>query len=390
MDSVKLPVNLTWKLLARIFDDLSLESLCNDLFKRNECSPSNSYEIIYGLTLALLRDTYSLYESQSDGVTADVQLYDLDKTIRFNTLANSEVYGKTMKYNWFCKEHAIFVKVLQICEANSSKSFIKSLSDYKSEIETKFRVRFNDYRLEQKELYDFLKDQFDFDDFRFTKYSLMRRNEALYRNLCILAYLVLASDDINTSDRGSNLLDYSKLDCLLIQLYGVREIWRNINNIKQLHGKKHYRFDKEVASGVGGSLRPDAVYCFDNQPLQDILVDVKLYANPCIDGGVYKYRSNFNQVTTYALAYASFIGSKEADKSSRKDINYTDINAWILHFRKNITNREQGLNGKQLFDFSPVRVYNIDLSESKGIEYLDEQIKVFVSTYLLKEDDNLC
>ena len=385
MDSVKLPVNLTWKLLARIFDDLSLESLCNDLFKRNECSPSNSYEIIYGLTLALLRGTYSLYESQSDGVTANVQLYDLDKTIRFNTLANSEVYGKTMKYNWFCKEHAIFVKVLQICEANSSKSFIKSLSNYKSEIETNFRVRFNDYRLEQKELYDFLKDQFDFDIFKFTKYSLMRRNETLYRNLCILAYLVLASDDINTSDRGSDLLDYSKLDCLLIQLYGVKEIWRNINNIKQLHGKKHYRFDKEIASGIGGSLRPDAVYCFDNQPLQDILVDVKLYANPCIENGVYKYRNNFNQVTTYALAYASFIGSKEVNKSSRKDINYTDVNAWILHFRKDITNREQGLNGKQLFDFSPVRVYNIDLSESKGIEYLDEQIKIFVHTYLVKE-----
>lgn len=289
------------------------------------------------------------------------------------------------KYNWFCKEHAIFVKVLQICEANSSKSFIKSLSNYKSEIETNFRVRFNDYRLEQKELYDFLKDQFDFDDFKFTKYSLMRRNETLYRNLCILAYLVLASDDINTSDRGSNLLDYSKLDCLLIQLYGVKEIWRNINNIKQLNGKKHYRFDKEIASGVGGSLRPDAVYCFDNQPLRDILVDVKLYANPCIENGVYKYRNNFNQVTTYALAYASFIGSKEANKSSRKDINYTDVNAWILHFRKDITNREQGLNGKQLFDFSPVRVYNIDLSESKGIEYLDEQIKIFVHTYLVKE-----
>lgn len=385
MDSVKLPVNLTWKLLARIFDDLSLESLCNDLFKRNECSPSNSYEIIYGLTLALLRGTYSLYESSSDGVTANVQLYDLDKTIRFNTLANSEVYGKTMKYNWFCKEHAIFVKVLQICEVNSSKSFIKSLSNYKSEIETNFGVRFNDYRLEQKELYDFLKDQFDFDTFKFTKYSLMRRNELLYQNLCILAYLVLASDDINTSDRGSNLLDYSKLDCLLIQLYGVKEIWRNINNIKQLHGKKHYRFDKEIASGVGGSLRPDAVYCFDNQPLRDILVDIKLYANPSIVNGVYKYRNNFNQVTTYALAYASFIGSKEVNKSSRKDINYTDVNAWILHFRKDITNREQGLNGKQLFDFSPVKVYNIDLSESKGIEYLDEQIKIFVHTYLVKE-----
>lgn len=385
MDSAKLPVNLTWKLLARIFDDLSLESLCNDSFKRNECSPSNSYEIIYGLTLALLRGTYSLYESQSDGVTANVQLYDLDKTIRFNTLANSEVYGKNMKYNWFCKEHAIFVKVLQICEANSSKSFIKSLSNYKSEIETNFRVRFNDYRLEQKELYDFLKEQFDFDTFKFTKYSLMRRNELLYRNLCILAYLVLASDDINTSNRGSNLLDYSKLDCLLIQLYGVKEIWRNINNIKQLHGKKHYRFDKEIASGVGGSLRPDAVYCFDSQTLQDILVDVKLYANPCIENGVYKYRNNFNQVTTYALAYASFIGSKEVNKSSRKDINYTDVNAWILHFRKDITNREQGLNGKQLFDFSPVKVYNIDLSESKGIEYLDEQIKIFVHTYLVKE-----
>lgn len=171
----------------------------------------------------------------------------------------------------------------------------------------------------------------------------------------------------------------------MIQLYGVREIWRNINNIKQLHGNKHYRFDKEIASGVGGSLRPDAVYCFDNQPLRDILVDVKLYANPCIDGGVYKYRNNFNQVTTYALAYASFISFKEVNKSSRKDINYTDVNAWILHFRKNITNREQRLNGKQLFDFSPVRVYNIDLSESKGIEYLDEQIKIFVNTYLVNE-----
>lgn len=124
--------------------------------------------------------------------------------------------------------------------------------------------------------------------------------------------------------------------------------------------------------------------------LHDILVDVKLYANPCIDGGVYKYRNNFNQVTTYALAYASFIGSKEANKSSRKDISYTDVNAWILHFRKNITNREQGLNGKQLFDFSQVRVYNIDLSESKGIEYLDEQIKIFVNTYLVKEDNKLC
>ena len=390
MDSVKLPVNLTWKLLARIFDDLSLESLCNDLFKRNEYSPSNSYEIIYGLTLVLLKDTYPLCESLSDGITANVQLYDLDKTIRFNTLANSEVYGKTMKYNWFCKEHAIFVKVLQVCEANSSKSFIKSLSDYKSEIEFKFRVRFNDYRLEQKELYDFLKDQFDFDTFELTKYSLMRRNELLYRNLCILAYLVLGCDDMNTSDSGSSLLDYSKLDCLLIQLYGVKEIWRNINNIKQLHGKKHYRFDKEIASGVGGSLRPDAVYYFDNQSIRDILVDVKLYASPCIENGVYKYRNNFNQVTTYALAYTSFINSKKVSKSSRKEINYIDVNAWILHFRKNITNREQKLNGLQLFDFSPVRVYNIDLSEDRGIEYLDEQIKLFVSNYLVKEINELC
>ena len=385
MNSLKLPVNLTWKLLARIFDDLSLESLCEDLFKQNKCSPSNSYEIIYGLTLILLKETKPLCMSLSDGITENVQDYNLDKTIRLNTLANCEVYGRTMKYNWFCIEHAIFIKVLQICESKGSKSFINSLEPYRGSLESYYQLDFDSISLDQVELYNVLKSQFNFEIFEFSEHSLMLRDENLYKNLCILAYLVLSSENSDTSEDGSSLLDYNKLDHVLIQLYGVKEIWKNINSIKALTDKKHYMFDKEIATGVGGSLRPDAVYYFDSQPIKDVIVDIKLYASPCIVDRIYKYNANFYQVHTYASSYPSFINSKKVGKSSRKEITQTDVNAWILHFRRDITTRERSLNGKQLFDFSPVRVYNIDLSEDKGIEYLDEQIKSFVETYLVKE-----
>ena len=383
MNSLKLPVNLTWKLLARIFDDLSLESLCNDLFKQSDCNPLNSYEIIYGLTLVLLKDTFPIHKRRVSGSTPDTQYMDLDRSIRNNTLANSEVSGKVMKSNWICQEHNIFIKVLQICEANSSKSFIKSLQKYKTDIEKTFGVVFDNFNLDQAELYNFLKEEFNFDRLEINRCSLMQRNKTVYRNLCILAYLVLNSEDMNTSNSGNSLLDYSKLDCLLIQLYCVKEIWKNINNVKSLTGKKHYKFDKEMASDTGGSLRPDAVYYFDTSDIRDIVVDVKLYANSCVENAVYKYSANIYQVNAYATAYPSFRQSRRVIKPSKKVTNYMDVNAWIIHFRKDITSKERSFNGKQLFDFSPVRVYNIDLSENKGIEYLDEQIKLFVNTYLL-------
>lgn len=384
MNSLKLPVNLVWGLLTRIFDDLSLESLCEDLFKQNKCNPSNGYEIIYGLLLVLLKETKPLCISLSEGVTENVQNYSLDKTIRLNTLANCTVWGRTMEYDWFCLEHAIFIEALQICESKSSKFFINRLKSYRSSLESYCQLNFSSISLDQIELYNVLKSQFNFETFEFSEHSLMLRNENLYKNLCILAYLVLGSENSDTSKDGSSLLNYNKLDYILIQLYGVKEIWRNINNIKQLSGKKHYMFDREIAHSFGGSLRPDAIYYFDSQPLKDILVDVKLYANPCVENEVYRYRNNFNQVTTYALAYPSFINSKKVGKNSRKQISYIDVNAWILHFRTGITSQEQKLNGMQLFNFSPVRVYSIDMSENRGIEYLDEQIKIFVNTYLVK------
>lgn len=148
-------------------------------------------------------------------------------------------------------------------------------------------------------------------------------------------------------------------------------------------GKKHYKFDKEMASGTGGSLRPDAIYYFDTLDIKDIVVDVKLYANPCVENAIYKYSANVYQVNAYATAYPSFRQSKRVIKPSKKVTNYMDVNAWVVHFRKDITSKERSLNGKQLFDFSPVRVYNIDLSEDRDIEYLDEQVKDFTEKYLI-------
>lgn len=386
MSHNKLPINLIWKLLARIFDDLSLESLCNDLFENNKCKPESSYEVIYGLMLVLLNKTKPLYEGSSYGITEDIQDYNLDETIRLNTLSNCEVYGHTVKFKWFCHEHAIFIKVLQICESKSSKRFINSLSKYKVSLENQLNLYFDNITLDEYELYEFLKKNFDNSTYTILDHSIMLRNESLYKNLCILSYLVLSSENSDTSEIGDSILNYHKLDCYIVQSYGVREVWNNINRQDYLKGIKHRRFEETIANDSGGKMIPDAIYYFDKNGIKDVILDVKLYNKSCVTGNhTYKFGHNVHQLLSYTLAYPSFINSLRVDKKSRKSIKYHGVDAWILHFRQNITDDERKFNGTYLFkDFSNLRVFTVDMCDNCEISYLDEQIKYFVEHYILR------
>lgn len=47
------------------------------------------------------------------------------------------------------------------------------------------------------------------------------------------------------------------------------------------------------------------------------------------------------------MMYPSYISNHER-KASRKIITYNDVNVWVLHFRKNISNSEKVFNGTRL------------------------------------------
>ena len=383
MQKSKLPVRLIWQLFGKIFDDLDIEQLQKSLFK-SSIEPSNNYELLYGLILRLLWETSAIIKDRVPGVSDDLFGMDIDKTISMNTLRECKVYSTVYDYTWLCLEHKVFIKVLKICEQYSDSRFINQrvFRDFLSKLqyEKKFSYKFADITT-NRALNTLLKHYDSVNDTLYIS-SILNRNKSVYLSLCRFAYIVLISESQNTDLDGSYNLNYSKLDYYIIQQYGVKEVWNVINNIRSLRGKKHRNFQPTIFSGNCSSLKPDAVYIFDNCAVEDTIVVVKLYGASCLDSeGRNRFSNVVNQLVTYKMMYPDYIKDYK-EKCSRKTIMYKDVNVWALHFRRDITNEEIRFRGTRL-DVMNIGVYVVDMFEGCNVSDLDSQLYEFVHKYIL-------
>lgn len=383
---IKLPINLVWQLFGKIFNDLDINNLQKSFFSDLDVSPSDCYELVFGLTLRLLNETGCLHKTSQEGVSNSLVGLNIDKTISYNTLLNCEVYSKTYKYSWDCIEHRIFLKVLNICKMKSSSNFISQgfIKNYINNFLISKGIRSLDVELSIRDTIKALSYEYNFNTNELREDSLLNRNPEIYTCLCRFAHLILLSESQTTDISGASNINYSKLDWFIIQQYGVREVWNVINNVKTLKGKKHRNFQPTIFTGNCPSLKPDAVYIFDNCGINDTIIDVKLYRESYLDSqNRYRFGGIVNQLVTYKMMYPSYIKSYK-EKCSRKDITYKNVNVWALHFRKRCSKEELKFRGTKL-DVVDIGVYVIDMFEGCNVDDLDKQIYEFVHKYILKD-----
>ena len=381
----KIPIKLLWSLLCKIFEDLDVNKLQLSSFDTLEVKPNNCYELLYGLILKLLDSTVNLHKHQVSGISTNIENQNIDKTIANNTLRNCEVYSTTWKYCWDCAEHNIFLKALSICKENASDSFLnqKVIKDFVSQLKLTKGITSLDCSITIDSALNILVNEFDEISSELVEDSLMNRESNTYTNLCRFSSLVLRSQAQQTDLIGLKNINYNRLDNYIIQQYGVREVWNVINRQSELNGKKHREFQSKIlVSDNCSALEPDAVYIFDDSKHKDIILDVKLYGASCLDANDrHRFSANVNQVCTYKYMFPQYI-AKHKNKSSRKNITPDDVNAWLLYFRKNITESEKEFNGTHL-DVGNIGVYTINMFSDCTVKDLDKQIEEFVLKYLL-------
>lgn len=382
----KIPLKLLWSLLYKIFEDLDINKLQLSFFENLEVKPNNSYELLYGLILKLFDGTLLLYRSATSGVSTDITGMDIDKTIAFNTLYDCAAYSTKYEYRWECAEHNAFLKALSICKENSSPTFTnqKCIKDYIKYLMDVKDIRTFDCSITVDSALAIINKSFDASTNSFKdKEDVMNRASFIYISLCQLSYLVLKSQSQETNISGFSNINYSRLDYYIVQQYGVREVWNVINRQASLKGKKHREFQSKIlVSSNCSALEPDALYIFDDNKHRDIILDVKLYGVSCLDANKrHRFSNNTNQVCTYKYMYPQYIASHK-NKDSRKNITPDGVDAWLLYFRRDMSNDEKQFNGTRL-DVGNIGVFTVNMFQDCTIDNLDEQIKEFVLKYLL-------
>lgn len=379
--SRKLPISLVWKLLSRIFEDLNIDKLAKSLFSKSFVEPENIYELIYALILVLLNRTSPISEGFVDGMTDDIMHYDIDRTIEYNTLLECEVFGKSLDYVWLCPEHSVFIKALQICRDHSSNRFVRGSLKLLGQFESKWGINTQCLDFDIDSSLSILEDNYDCVEDCLTSRSLLNKNESIYLSLCKFSHIILMSESRDTSYDGLSELNYERADWYIVQSYALRQIW---SCMKELGNKRHRKaYGTVIAHSKGGDMKPDGVYYFDDLLYRPIIVDVKLYAKSCVSDNVYKFEKNEYQLIAYKHGVANFMRTA-LPKAKRQYIRDTDINAWILHFRRSATDEELRFNGTILCEgFADIGIFTVTMEDDMEMKALDAQIKTFVDNYLL-------